>query len=68
MINTELLGILRCPLGKAPLKIESEIFVCTKCGVIFPVRNEIPVLLIDEAKLPEGIKDISELECRKGKI
>jgi uncharacterized protein YbaR (Trm112 family) len=67
MINPELLEILCCPLGKAELKIEGETLICTKCGVIFPVRDNIPVLLIDEAKLPEGVNDISELKCRKEK-
>jgi uncharacterized protein YbaR (Trm112 family) len=68
MINAELLEILRCPLGKAALKSEGESLVCTKCGVIFPMRKNIPVLLIDEAKFPESVNDISELNCRKEKI
>lgn len=67
MINKELLKILRCPLGKAELRIEGETLVCSKCGLIFPVRGKIPVLLIDEARLPEGVKDISELKCQKEK-
>jgi len=67
MINPVLLEILRCPLGKAELKIEGESLVCIKCGVIFPVRKGIPVLMIDEAGLPEGVNNISELNCRKEK-
>jgi uncharacterized protein YbaR (Trm112 family) len=66
-MNPELLKILRCPLGKAELKMEGETLVCTKCGVIFSIVDDIPVLLIDEAKLPDGVKDISELNCQKEK-
>jgi hypothetical protein len=66
-MDPELLKILRCPLGKAELILEGETLVCTKCGVIFLIKDDIPVLLMDEAKLPEGVKDISELKCQKEK-
>jgi uncharacterized protein len=65
MISKELLDVLRCPIGKAPLKQKNENLVCSACGVIYPIKDGIPVLLIDEAILPEGIRDISELKCRK---
>ena len=67
MISPELVDLLRCPIGKASLKIEDENLICTKCGAKFPVKNGIPVLLTDEAKLPEGVKDISGLNCMEGK-
>ena len=65
MLNPELLDILCCPLGKAGLKLKDNFLVCTKCGVKYPVREGIPVLLIDEAVLPEGITKIDQLECVK---
>lgn len=65
MNETELNTPLCCPLGKADLILGKDNILCSRCGVIFPVRNGIPVLLIDEAVLPEGIKSISELECMK---
>jgi len=65
MISKELLNVLCCPIGKSPLKQEDETLVCLKCGVVFEVVDGIPILLIDEAKLPKGIKDISELKCRQ---
>jgi uncharacterized protein YbaR (Trm112 family) len=67
-MDPELMKILRCPLGKAELKMNGETLVCTKCGVIFSIVDDIPVLLMDEAKLPDGVKDISELKCRKEKL
>jgi uncharacterized protein YbaR (Trm112 family) len=66
-MDPELLRILRCPLGKAELKLEDETLVCTKCGVVFQIIDDIPVLIMDEAKLPDRVKDISELKCQREK-
>ncbi|WP_239308140.1 MULTISPECIES: Trm112 family protein [unclassified Frankia] len=49
-----LLEILACPCpAHAPLRAETlagePVLVCTSCGLAFPVRDEIPVMLLDEA-------------------
>ena len=54
MIDQELLDILACPLCKTEVKLEDEKIVCTKCGRRYPIRDDIPVMLIDEAELPPG--------------
>ena len=64
-IDKELLDILACPIGKADLSLEGDFLLCTRCGVKYPIKDGIPVLLIDEAILPEGVGSIDELECRK---
>ena len=64
-IDKELLDILACPIGKADLRLEGEYLVCTRCGVKYPVKDGIPVLLVDEAILPEGVGTVDDLECRK---
>ncbi len=49
----ELLEILRCPscLGQfAPP--DPAVLVCTSCGLRYPVRNGVPILLVDEAQPP----------------
>ncbi|WP_219466539.1 Trm112 family protein [Nonomuraea rhizosphaerae] len=53
-IDDWLLEILACPACKAPLRAETETeeLVCTGCGLIYPVRDDIPVLLVDEARKP----------------
>ena len=50
MIDSELLDILACPLCKADVKLEGEKIVCTKCGRRYPIRDGIPVMLIEEAE------------------
>ena len=56
MINQELLSILACPLDKAPVELRGDRIVCTRCGRRYPIRDGIPVMLIDEAELPNQTK------------
>ncbi len=53
MIDKELLEILACPLCKTEVRLEIDKIVCTKCGRRYPVKDDIPVMLIDEAEMPE---------------
>lgn len=53
MIDKELLEILACPACKSEVKLREEKIVCTKCGRRYPIRDGIPVMLIDEAEIPE---------------
>ena len=52
MIDPRLLEILVCPRCKGELEhVENgdESLVCHNCAVAFPVRDDIPVMLMDEA-------------------
>ena len=55
-IDEWLLDILACPQCHAPLHADDEAseLVCTntECRLAYPVRDDIPVLLIDEARRP----------------
>ncbi len=57
-INQELLDILACPACKAEVKLTSdeEGLKCVSCHRVYPIRDDIPVMLIDEAtrESPEG--------------
>ncbi len=53
MIDKELLDILACPACKSEVELREEKIVCTKCGRRYPLKDDIPVMLIDEAELPE---------------
>ncbi len=52
MLDQELLDILACPKCKGDLEYrpDEDQLICKKCRLIFPVRDDIPVLLIEEAK------------------
>ncbi len=52
MIDKELLDILACPACKSEVKLEGEKIVCAKCGRRYPIRDGIPVMLIEEAEQP----------------
>jgi uncharacterized protein YbaR (Trm112 family) len=65
MIDTDIINNFCCPIGKEPLKANANSFLCTKCGVIFPVRDGIPSFMVESAILPQGIKTIDELPCMK---
>lgn len=51
-LDKGLLEILACPACKEAVREEGSSLVCenTKCGLRFPIRNGIPVMLIDEAQ------------------
>ncbi|MCF6149679.1 MAG: Trm112 family protein [Candidatus Kuenenia sp.] len=53
MVSKELLEILACPLCKTDVRLEGDKIICTQCGRRYPVKDDIPVMLIDEAELPE---------------
>ena len=45
--------LIACPLCKTEVKLENDKIVCTNCGRRYPVKDDIPVMLIDEAELPQ---------------
>lgn len=61
-IDPELMKILVCPLTRSPLKLEGEFLVGTVGGLRYPVRDGIPVLLVDEAKMPAGVANLDEFK------
>ena len=66
MISSDLLEILACPIGKAPLKLEDGKLVCTSCGAKYRIEDDIPIMLIEEAELPDGVNSPDELKCAEG--
>lgn len=61
MVDKELLEILACPKCKKPVREEPPAvgedvqawLVCANCAVGYPIREDIPIMLIDEA-VPRG--------------
>jgi uncharacterized protein len=54
-ISQDLLEILVCPLCKEPVTLtaNSQGLKCSKCKRVYPIKDDIPVMLIDEAKVEE---------------
>jgi uncharacterized protein len=52
-VDAELLAILACPLDKQPVTRQGNYLVCGECQRHYPIRDGIPVMLIDEALTPE---------------
>ena len=52
MISKELLDILACPKCKGNLKLadKQDGLICESCKLLYEIRDDIPVMLIDEAK------------------
>lgn len=57
-IDPALLELLACPQSRHPLRHDEAAgeLVCTDpgCGLAYPIRDGIPVLLVDEARRPAG--------------
>jgi len=54
-ISKDLLEILVCPLCKATveLKEDGSGLKCVECKRVYPIREDIPVMLIEEARIEE---------------
>lgn len=66
-LDPQLLKILVCPLTRSPLTLIGDELVAAKpagAGLRYPVRDGIPVLLVDEARLPEGVASIDEFKTK----
>ena len=52
-VNSELLKILVCPLCKAAVEVvnSGQGLKCNQCHRVYPVRDDIPVMLVSEAKV-----------------
>jgi len=50
-IDKELLDILACPKckGKIRLSDKKDGLICEKCRLVYPIKDDIPIMLIDEA-------------------
>jgi uncharacterized protein YbaR (Trm112 family) len=53
-VDKELLEILACPSCRGDVELrqeaDAEWIVCLQCGLRYPVRDGIPVMLVEEAK------------------
>jgi uncharacterized protein len=54
-ISQELLDLLVCPVCKTPVKMTADEkgLRCSKCRIVYPIRDGFPVMIREEAK-PES--------------
>jgi uncharacterized protein YbaR (Trm112 family) len=55
-IPKKLLDILACPICKTPVTPtpDDSSLKCGTCGRVYPVRDDIPVMLVEEARMEEA--------------
>ncbi len=51
-LNKELLEILACPKCKGEIRLNDtqDGLICDRCRLLYEIRDDIPIMLIDEAK------------------
>ncbi len=50
MIDKQLLAILACPACQGDVELKEDKILCLKCARKYPIKNGIPVMLVDEAE------------------
>ena len=55
-LHPELLEILACPVCKTPVKLVNEgaALKCGTCYRVYPIREDIPIMLVDEATIEQS--------------
>jgi len=55
-IDERLLEILACPVCKADVKLKEDGsgLKCVKCKRVYPIKDDIPIMLVDEATIEES--------------
>lgn len=55
-ISQELLEILACPVCKGDIEYDesAQKLNCLNCGRKYPIKDDIPIMLEEEAEVPEG--------------
>jgi uncharacterized protein YbaR (Trm112 family) len=68
-ISPDLLEILVCPACKAEVLLTPDGggLRCVSCRRVYPIRNEIPVMMIDEASIDDGGDDGGDGGGRAGR-
>ena len=62
-LDSHLLDVIVCPACRQSLAVDeaAQELVCAGCGLAYPVRDDIPVLLVDEARKPGHLRDAHDL-------
>lgn len=64
VLDADTISILRCPVTGSPLRLEDGFLVAEVGGLRYPVRDGVPVLLAEEARLPVGFQSLDAFKAR----
>jgi uncharacterized protein YbaR (Trm112 family) len=53
-LDEEFLSLLACPVCKTGVRREADYLVCDTCSRRYPIRDGIPVMLVEEAEMPQA--------------
>lgn len=71
MIPADLLAILRCPMDpkrEATLTQPDDFhLLCSQCALRFPIKDGFPVMIVEDAELPQGCVSLDKLPCQHQK-
>ena len=67
VLDPQILNILRCPLTHSRLRQEGDWLIAEIGGLRYPVRDGIPVMLMEEAQLPADVKSLDEMKQKYAK-
>ena len=64
-VDPKLLELLVCPLTKAPLEYDAEAqeLISRQAGLAYPIREGIPIMLPDEARLLRRAGSSASVQC-----
>jgi len=66
-IPAAVLATLRCPVMRCPLRQEGTWLIAeapAEAPLRYPIREGIPILLMDEAELPEGVDSLDAFKAK----
>ncbi len=63
-MTAEMLELLVCPVTHSRLRQEGEFLVAERGGLKYAVKDGIPILLPEQAILPEGVATLEEFKQR----
>ncbi len=68
-IDPRLLEILVCPLTKAPLRYDREAqeLISDEAGLAYPIRDGIPIMLVDEARSVLSLRQLAGNGLERGR-
>lgn len=70
-LDPQLLEILVCPVTRSKLRQEGDHLVAEQpegAGLRYPIRDGIPVLLAEEAELPEGVESLQQFRQKYAEL